>query len=1094
MKLNLTKKFALVFAGLLIGVSLVLSVVSIRTSSDALMKETEHMTIQHADESAVRISVTMEKNLAVLLSLAEKTEVKTMDWATQKNAMTPEIEKLGYLDMAVVSREGIAQYVSNGETADLADRGYIQQALSGKNSVSDVLVSKVTGKPVLMEAVPIINDGQVTGALIGRRDGTNLLEQFGLVSDDKTYYFILGPDSTMFAHPDSELVSEQRNVLGDIEINGSLKNFGLALKETGLGKSGLAKYELDGEKRFTALAPISGTEWTLGAGSYEKVALQGISSLTHTLVILSVVVVLIGIGVSLIFSRRLSRPIIELRKTADRLVLGDVDVDVTTGLKDEIGALYESFGAMAGNIRQQAEAAAMIANGKLPQDIRPRSEKDILGISMCSVVDTLNRLAEESVSLTGAATAGDLGKRGETQNFEGIYRQIITGFNDTLDAVVNPLRIAAAHLSSISKGEIPDLITEDYKGDFNDIKESLNTCINAIRNLIEDISALSKAAVEGRLAVRADASRHGGDFAKIIEGINGTLDAVINPLYVAAEYIRQIGAGEIPSEITDSYYGDFNKIKNSINSCIQGLKGLEEASGVLEQMSVNDFTGAVQGSYTGIFLKIGQSLNQMRESLLDSIAVIHHVSEGKLDDLEKLKAAGKRSERDTLVPALVGLMENIKELVDETKLLSQAAIDGDLKKRGNVSKLNGEYANVIGGVNDTLDAVIEPVQEALLVLKEMADGNLRVSMEGSYKGEHEEIKTAMNLTIEHLKRYVDEISRVLSSVSTGSLNVDITGNYKGDFIVIKESLNDIISSLNQVFSNIGQAAEQVAEGSRQIADGSQSLSQGSAEQASSVEELSASITEISSMTKDNAASAVTANELAQTVINSAQDGSRQMKEMLEAMEKINESANNISRIIKVIDDIAFQTNILALNAAVEAARAGQHGKGFAVVAEEVRNLASRSAGAARETAEMILNSKEKSEKGTEIANHTAAAFGEIMNGVNKTAAIISEIAKSSNDQATGITQINTGLNMVSNVIQTTAATSEESAASSEELSGQAELLKEMIGRFQLKEGISYLPEEDRQKPLRIGNADSASNRGHIRASSIILSDYENDKY
>lgn len=281
------------------------------------------------------------------------------------------------------------------------------------------------------------------------------------------------------------------------------------------------------------------------------------------------------------------------------------------------------------------------------------------------------------------------------------------------------------------------------------------------------------------------------------------------------------------------------------------------------------------------------------------------------------------------------------------------------------------------------------------------------------------------------------------------MNLAITADYKGDFVTIKDSLNHIITSLNEVLGDIAEAAEQVAMGSRQVSDGSQALSQGSTEQASAIEELTVSIADIADQTKQNAINANTANDLAETAKKYAERGDGQMKEMLSSMVEINDSSANISKIIKVIDDIAFQTNILALNAAVEAARAGQHGKGFAVVAEEVRNLAARSAAAAKDTTELIEGSVEKVQIGTKIANETAVALVEIVDGIDKAASLVSNIAESSNVQASGIAQVNKGLEQVSQVVQNNSATAEESAASSEELSGQAELLKSMVRQFKL---------------------------------------------
>jgi methyl-accepting chemotaxis protein len=227
------------------------------------------------------------------------------------------------------------------------------------------------------------------------------------------------------------------------------------------------------------------------------------------------------------------------------------------------------------------------------------------------------------------------------------------------------------------------------------------------------------------------------------------------------------------------------------------------------------------------------------------------------------------------------------------------------------------------------------------------------------------------------------------------------------------------------------------------------LSQGSTEQASSIEEITASMTQVSAQTKQNAANANQANQLALAAKENAVEGNGQMQGMVKAMAEINDSSSNISKIIKVIDEIAFQTNILALNAAVEAARAGQHGKGFAVVAEEVRNLAARSANAAKETTEMIENSIRKVEAGTEIANNTAVALNKIVDGVAKAAELVGDIASASNEQATGIAQINQAISQVAQVVQTNSATAEESAAASEELSSQAELLKNAVNRFRL---------------------------------------------
>lgn len=338
-----------------------------------------------------------------------------------------------------------------------------------------------------------------------------------------------------------------------------------------------------------------------------------------------------------------------------------------------------------------------------------------------------------------------------------------------------------------------------------------------------------------------------------------------------------------------------------------------------------------------------------------------------------------------------------------------------------------------------------------------------------------------------IKGYIDEISYITGEMAKGDLNVEITSEYMGDFIGLKKSINQIINWLNGMFHEIRTAAEQVSAGSHQVSDGNQAISQGATEQASSIEELSASVESIAAQVKQNAEDAAKSAKIAAESKDNAVDGDGKMKKMLQSMDEINESSVNISKIIKVIDDIAFQTNILALNAAVEAARAGVHGKGFAVVAEEVRNLAARSANAAKETTVLIEGSVKKAETGMAIAGETAKALAGIVSGSEESVQLLSGIAQASNEQATGIAQINKGIEQMSQVVQTNSATAEESAAASEELSSQAEFLKDMINKTRLREDSKT---EDVHKSVkRSAIADDGNGRPRI-----VLNDGDFGKY
>jgi len=355
------------------------------------------------------------------------------------------------------------------------------------------------------------------------------------------------------------------------------------------------------------------------------------------------------------------------------------------------------------------------------------------------------------------------------------------------------------------------------------------------------------------------------------------------------------------------------------------------------------------------------------------------------------------------------------------------------------------------------------------------------------------ISENLHKSVNTIKSYIDEISYTLGEMSQGNLTVGIDSEYQGDFTELKQSINMIIEAFNNILTDINTAAEQVASGTSQVSDGSQEISQGATEQASSIEELSASITEMAEQVKQSAENATTSQALASEAQETALEGNEKMKAMLDSMDEINESSASISKIISVIDDIAFQTNILALNAAVEAARAGAHGKGFAVVAEEVRNLAARSANAAKETTALIEGSIKKVEAGTDIANKTAESLVTIVDGSKESARLLDIIATASNEQATGIAQINRGIEQLSTVVQTNSATAQEGAAASEELSSQAALLKSMIAKFQLKDESSNAP--IRQQPRReIRSENRGSGYSETVKPQIVLNDDEFGKY
>ncbi|WP_321372252.1 methyl-accepting chemotaxis protein [uncultured Desulfuromusa sp.] len=353
--------------------------------------------------------------------------------------------------------------------------------------------------------------------------------------------------------------------------------------------------------------------------------------------------------------------------------------------------------------------------------------------------------------------------------------------------------------------------------------------------------------------------------------------------------------------------------------------------------------------------------------------------------------------------------------------------------------------------------VIGPLQLAVNAAQKIALGDLSESVNYQSKDEVGILSDAINKMTDSLKVKAEEATQI----AKGNLQVQVKVASEQD--IMGKAFQNMVVNLNDVLGEVHRASEQIDSGSVQVSDTAQTLSQGATQSAASLEEISSSMNEIGSQTQQSAENAGAASKLANGAQNAAQDGSERMGEMVAAMTEINVAGQNISKIIKVIDEIAFQTNLLALNAAVEAARAGQHGKGFAVVAEEVRNLAARSAKAAEETAHLIEGSVEKTKNGAEIAEKTSEALGGIVDSITKVTDLVAEIAVASNEQAQGISQINQGLGQIDSAVQQSTATAEESAASAEELSSQSAHLKHMLSRFNL----ANIPQNQSYAPVAI---------------------------
>ena len=574
------------------------------------------------------------------------------------------------------------------------------------------------------------------------------------------------------------------------------------------------------------------------------------------------------------------------------MALGDVNVSIEATAGDEVGTLSQSFKKVIENIKDVATAVEKVTAGDMSVELKVRSENDLLGKDLNSMLDTIRNLLSETQNMAKATQDGKLDTRGNAAMYKGAWNELVKNVNSLIDAFVAPINVTAEYLDRIGKGDIPPKITDEYKGDFNEIKNNLNNCvdglggmvecnavlkrvtvndytkkvegqyvglfasvseaINVLRErllgltrtvtdlsmgdtsdlaayekvgkrsdedvmvpalikcmqninlLIEDMTALSNAAVEGDLAKRADVSRHSGGYRNIAEGVNNTLDALIGPLNVAAEYVDRIGKGEIPPKITDEYKGDFNEIKNNLNNCIDGLGGLVECNDVLKRMAVNDHTREVEGKYVGLFASMSEATHQVRERLLAVTKLFVDISMGDTSALAKIETIGKRSDQDVVMPAVIKCMKNIDMLIEDMTELSSAAVEGHLAERADAAKHQGDFRKIVEGVNNTLDAVIGPLQVAANYVDQIGKGEIPTKITDEYKGDFNKIKNNLNNCIDGLGGLV-ECNAVLKRMAVNDHTRKVEGKYVGLFATVSEATHMVRERLlaaTRIFTEI----------------------------------------------------------------------------------------------------------------------------------------------------------------------------------------------------------------------------------------------------------------------------------------------------
>ena len=676
-----------------------------------------------------------------------------------------------------------------------------------------------------------------------------------------------------------------------------------------------------------------------------------------------------------------------------------------------------------------------VARGKIDELITAtyHGDHEKMKQNVNNIALVLQRFQGELAKLIDFSHKGQLEKRGETAGFEGCYADILQGVNQMLDAILIPIGEGNRILDQVAAGKIDELIVKTYQGDHEKMKQSVNNIALVLQRFKGELAKLIDYSNQGQLEKRGDAAAFQGAYGDIIKGVNQMLDAILIPIGEGNRILEQISHGRIDELITKTYQGDHEKMKQAVNGIAQILQRFQaELTKLIDysnqgQLEKRGDAAAFQGAYGEILKGVNQMLDAILLPISEGNRILRQISGGNLrekveidckGDHQRMKDAingvhawlqeliayvtaiangdmsakmNKASSDDQIHEWLIMLKMHISGVVTDADVLVKAALEGKLSMRADATKHQGEYRKIVEGLNNTLEAVVGP----------------------------------LNMAAVHIDR-----------ISKGDIPGKITDSYSGDYNTIKNSLNTLIENLSRFAIDVQEAAERVASSSEQVSSSAQSLAQGATEQASSVQEISSSMEEMSSAVKQNADNAQQTTAIANKSSRDGEDGGHAVAETVKAMKSIAEK-------IGIIEEIARQTNMLALNAAIEAARAGEHGKGFAVVAAEVRKLAERSQSAAKEISSVSTSS-------VEIAERAGKLLADIVPGIQKTAGLVQEINASSNEQAEGIGQVTSAIHQLDQVIQQSSVSTEEMSSASEMLSEQAEQLLSAASFFQIE--------------------------------------------
>lgn len=711
-----------------------------------------------------------------------------------------------------------------------------------QEQIIDPLVYPVQGEEVLMTSlvVPIVINDQFMG-IAGVDVKLSVLQQLA----DKADIF------------------EKAGILTIVSNNGTLA--GVTGQAELIGKSAMEFYDdfftgntfdriqraehIDEyhENELEVFVPVqfgrTSTPWAIGVTVADSVVTAQATRLMWQLVGIGALMSVLALVILWLAAGQVSRPIREITAVAGEMAAGDFTRQITIQQVDEVGQLANAFRAMSGNLRDKAAVAEQFAQGNLNVEVPVMSSKDVLGQAMVSMKTSVSGLVSEARQLTKEAVEGKLSVRGEAGKFRGAYAEVVQGINDTLDAVIGPLNVAAEYVDRIAKGDIPQPITDNYNGDFNEIKNNLNTCILAIQLLVDDVAMLSKTALDGQLSVRADVSKHQGDYRQIVQGVNSTLDAVISPLNAAAEYVDRMSRGEIPGQITAQYKGDFDVLKNNLNRLSDRLRdmlsalttaanNLNTASAEILAATTQQASGATEQSAS-----ISQTTTTVQE-----VKAISEQSSNRAQEVASasqktvdVSRTGQKAMKDTIESMaqikeqVESIAENILALSDQTQQIGEIiATVNDIASQSNMLALNASVEAARAGEHGKGFAVVAMEVRSLAEASKQATAQVKAILS--------EIQKATNTTVMATEEGTKGVEKGVQLAAQARESI--------------EQLGAVINESAQIAVQMMAGGQQQVTGIEQIALAMQNINQVTVQSLASTRQAEKSAQNLNEMARD----------------------------------------------------------------------------------------------------------------------------------------------------------------------------------------------------------------------------------------------------